>query len=139
MADRVEREIEEILARLEDEPEKTPISIADRREQRKKAPKPARSRPTLPLGDVNPSLFLLAGAAAVIAGLVFSSFASGLIWIAFAGVVVFLGAFVASFLRSGRPAKPSQPAGHFWRDRYIDYEPSAPSPWARVKRRFRGR
>ena len=149
MVDRVEREIEEILAKLDDLPEgqeRKPISILAQREKRK-AVKPARrangGRP--PLGQrINPTKLLLGGAGTVIGGLVLSTFWSPLIWAAFGGVVVFLGGFISAFLRSGRPAagasasaSEEMPKGYYWRDRYIEYEPTSPGAWGRFKRRFR--
>jgi hypothetical protein len=54
---------------------------------------------------------------------------------AFAGVVIFLGAFVLSFRKSGPAAAPS-PRGHYWRDRYIEVQPSGDDFFGRIKRRF---
>lgn len=142
MADRVEREIEEILAKLDGEapppPEKRPVSIADLRRQRSHVPGPETPpRPSRTPRRLNPASFLLGGAAAVIAGLVLSSFWSPLIWVSMAGIVTFLGAFAASFSKRKRTAAAPAQKGYFWRDRYIEYDPAAPSTWQKVKRRFR--
>lgn len=141
MADRIEREIEEILAKLDQDgplgQEKTPVSILSARNKRKtSAPGPKRPRRN-PLDRVNPTTFLFLGAALVVGGLILSNFWAPLIWASFAGVVIFLGAFVGSFFRSGSPAAGQRPGGVYWRDRYIEYESPNPSTWARVKRRFR--
>ncbi len=148
MADRIEREINEILAKLEDlpdggvKPERKPVSIADARERRRVTasshPATAKARPSL--ARLNPAKLLVAGAGAVIGGFVLSIVWAPLIWAAFAGVVVFVGGFVGAIVR---PAKSSSarneagPGGHYWRDRYIAYEPTTPGAWARFKRRFR--
>jgi hypothetical protein len=137
MPDRVEREIEEILAKLDSEPKasaKRPVPINSRRNRN---PGPARRpRPSLPMLDTTTLLF--AGAGIMVAGLVLATFWSPLIWASFAGVVLFLGAFAMSFFRSGRPVVGgSAPKGHYWRDRYIEYTPpSTGGPVDRVRRKL---
>ncbi len=146
MPDRIEREIEEILARLDDLPEaptatadRNPIPIAAARKQRQKAERAARPSPFAGFTNkLNPTSFLLAGATLVVFGLVLSSVWGQLIWAAVAGVVMFFGGFLSGFLRrspSGGKAQPS-PKAVFWRDRYISYAPAGQSTWERVKRRF---
>ena len=145
MADRIEREIEEILSKLEDLPEgdsaperRRPVSILAHRESRRAS---AAARPGARLGSrLNPATFLLAGAGTVIGGLLLSSVWAPLIWAAFGGVVVFLGGFIAAFFRRPRPQEQAQanPNGHFWRDRYINDAPS-PGPLTRLARRVRRR
>lgn len=145
MTDKMEREIEEILAKLDEEkqrtvqPDTTPISILSRR---KRAPKPAvrASRRTGgTLDRVNPTTLLFAGAGIMVAGLILSGFYSPFIWASFAGIVVFLAAFLWSFRRTPRSSGggASAPGGHFWRDRYIEYTPAAPSLADRIRSRFR--
>ncbi|MBI2765348.1 MAG: hypothetical protein HYX53_05465 [Chloroflexi bacterium] len=144
MPDRIEREIEEILAKLDEEPpkgsERKPISIIAHKDKRRAPGLPKRA-PGPPLSQrITPTTLLFAGAATVIGGLVLSNFWSPLIWASFAGVVLFLGAFVWSFTRTSRPGGgAAAPRGHYWRDRYIEYEPSGPSTWDRLRRRFRRR
>ena len=139
MADRVEREIEEILAKLETElpaePEKKPISILSRR-------KPKRNQAINPLrtsrgahGRITSTSVMFAGAGLVVGGLVAANLAGPLIWVSFAGVVLFLGAFLSSFFRHA-PAS-ARPRGAFWRDRYIEYAPANPGVLERIKRAFR--
>lgn len=146
MADKFEREIEEILAKLDgDGPLRTetgakqPISITSARRKPPK-PKPARApgQPGL-FSRISPSTLLFAGAGTMIAGLILSNIYSPLIWASFAGVVLFLGAFLWSFRRTNRSAGAAAPQGHYWRDRYIEYEPSNSSAFGRLTRRFRRR
>ncbi len=145
MTDRVEREIEEILAKLDDLPEgqeRKPISILAQREKRKtvKAPRRAKGAGQPLLQRVSPTTLLLSGAGTVIGGLILSTFWAPLIWAAFGGVVVFLGGFVSAFVRGNRPAPAAngeEAKGYYWRDRYIEYEPTSPGAWGRFKRRFR--
>lgn len=150
MADRIEREIEEILERLDSElppgpvPEdKTPISLMQRRQQQTKA-KPARApRPPrqAQVPAFTPTTLLFAGAGLAVGGLLLSSFAEPLIWLSLAGVALFIAAFVWSFMRTtpaGRPTGSSQaPKAVFWRDRYIDVRPTNPTAWDKIKQRFR--
>lgn len=145
MPDRIEREIEEILAKLDQEPpprnDRTPISIlAHRGKARPGTARPApprRARPRRQLPAVTPATLLLAGAALVVGGLLASNVWGPLIWASFAGVLIFLGAFAWSFVRTPRPTAAGRPEGVFWRDRYIQYEDVTPSPWQRFRRRFR--
>ncbi len=151
MADRIEREIEEILERLDNEvpggapPEdRKPISLMQRRQQatnRKPAGAPRAPRQN-PMAGITPTALLFAGAGLTVGGLLLSGFVGPLIWLSFAGVVLFIGAFAWSFTRTAPAARPGggsgEPAkGVFWRDRYIEYGPANPGPWARIKRRFR--
>lgn len=141
MADKFEREIEEILAKLDgDAPpaERTPISIKSAK--RKNLPKgPVRSPRPRTAAAITPTTLLFAGAGVMIAGLLFSAFWEPLIWASFAGIVLFLGAFLWSFRRSPRVAGAPAPKGHYWRDRYIEYQPTEPTVFDRMKRRFRRR
>jgi hypothetical protein len=148
MADRIEREIEEILAKLE-EPlpgegsERKPVSILSAKKQRQSNPvKPptASAARTALLNRVDPPTLMLAGAGVMVAGLVLASFVSPLIWLSFAGVLLFLGAFVLSFFRSGAQRGGGEGAkGVYWRDRYIEYAPTASGRVDRLLRRFRRR
>ena len=144
MADRIEREIEEILSKLDEsnppEPARRPIPIQSRR---KRGPSPVSrlgnkvaSRPT----NLTPATLLFAGAGIMLAGLVLSAIWSPFIWAAFAGVLLFMAAFAWSFLRPGGARRASQPKGHYWRDRYIEYDaPSQAGVISRFKRAFRRR
>ena len=146
MPDRIEREIEEILAKLDmdEQPrrnERAPISILSQRGKTKS--QPAAPRQEVPRRSASPNIFsrvtpatlLLTGAGMVIGGLLFAGAWDPLIWVSFAGVVLFLSAFAWSFVRTPRPdAGPAR--GHFWRDRYIEYNAN-PGPWDRIRRRFR--
>ena len=147
MADKFEREIEEILAKLDsDAPpaasgsDREPISISSaRRKPKPKAPKPAKSSaPGISAFDsLSPPNLLFLGAGMVVAGLLLSNFLAPLIWLSFAGVVIFLGAFLLSFRRSPRGASGGgKAAGHYWRGQPISYEPAQPTTVGRVKRFF---
>ncbi|MGD9932267.1 MAG: hypothetical protein AB7T37_00980 [Dehalococcoidia bacterium] len=144
MADRIEREINEILAKLDDlpdetvAPERSPISIAEHRERRSE--KKPRTTPRLKVPKVNATAALLTGAGTVIGGLLLSSLWAPLLWAAFGGVVIFVAGFVSALVKTPRPGKQAPPGGHFWRDRYIQYSQPQPGPqdtWSKLKRRLR--
>lgn len=161
MPDKMEREIEEILARLDKDspgPQEPapPISIMARR---KKAPGRAeRMREggavlgaglggnlgDRLLGRLSPTTLLFAGAGVMVGGLILSNVWQPLIWASFAGVVLFLGAFLWSFKRTPRASGGAAggvgapaPKGHYWRDRYIEYDATDPGAMTRLKRRLR--
>ena len=142
MADKFEREIEEILAKLDDElppgPERSPISIAQKRQQKAKAERVRTPRPS-PLANVTPTSLLFAGAGIMFGGLIVSNFWGPAIWFALAGIVIFFGAFFWSFRRQNRAgsAAAGGPRGVYWRDRYIEYEPANPTTGQRIKGWFR--
>lgn len=138
MADRIEKEIEEILAKLDvgdtgdtitGEREREPIPLDQRRRSKGKKKKPnpvvrAAGSSGLSLPGISPASLLFAGAGVMIGGLVLASFWEPLIWLSFAGIVLFLAAFGWSFLRKpGAAGGMKQPKGAYWRDRYIEYEP----------------
>ena len=144
MADRIEREINEILEKLDELPEDTavperaPISIAERRD-RKVDSAPGRSL-NIRLPKLNTTAALLTGAATVIGGLILSTFWAPLVWAAFGGVVIFLAGFIAALVKTPRPGKQAPPGGHFWRDRYIQYsqpQQGSAGTWTKLKRRLR--
>ena len=152
MPDRIDREIEEILERLGEEPPKRgekpppgdeePISLDDRRRRRKA---PLSSRATAAVGvslrGPTPTSMLFTGAGVMVAGFILSAIWGALIWLAFAGVLLFMAAFVWSFVRPRRAGVKSQPAakGAHWRGRYVEYEPPPPGVLARIRRAFRRR
>lgn len=137
MADRIEREIEEILAKLEPDAPKKPVPIASRRKPAPRAvPSPAAQRSF----RLEPATVLFVGAGVMLAGFVLSTFWSLLIWVAFVGVLVFLGAFLLSFFRGPSTGpRGSAPGGHYWRGQYIEYAPAHPSALDRLRRKFQKR
>jgi hypothetical protein len=141
MPDKFEREIEEILAKLDsDAPsgERKPISIKSAR--RKSPAKPQAQRTARRLPAITPTTLLFSGAGIMIGGLLLSGFWEPFIWASFGGIVLFLAAFLWSFKRSPRAVGgASAPQGHYWRDRYIEYQPTEATAWDRMKRRFRRR
>ncbi len=144
MADRIEQEIEEILAKIDrmpgdDEPGRKPIPITTKRKRRPGGPDSRRRPGSGASGRLSPTTLLFAGAGTMIAGLLLATFWPALIWASFAGVVLFLGAFVWSLVRSPRPTRVQPSGGHFWRDRYIEYEPPPAGVIDRLKRRLRRR
>jgi hypothetical protein len=138
MADKFEREIEEILAKLDDElppgdgrAANAPISIAQKRQQKAKAQRVRTARPN-PLASLSPTTLLFTGAGVMFGGLLLSAVWSPAIWFALVGVFLFIGAFALSFRKTSRPAAAPRSQGTFWRDRYINDRPDGG-----IKDRFR--
>ncbi len=147
MADRIEREIEEILAKLDVGSEadtitgeRVPTPIAEHRRSRLAGrPSPPRTR-SLPAVRVNPATLLLAGAGVMVAGLLLANTWEPFIWLSFGGVVLFISAFAWSFRRRPAGSTMSQgPRQVYWRDRYIDLTPPSSGPKGRLLRMFRRR
>ena len=93
MSDKFEREIEEILAKLDDElpaPDpasaRPPISLQQKRQQKAKAQRVRTSRPN-PLANLSPTTLLFAGAGIMFGGLIVSGFWGPAIWASLAGIV----------------------------------------------------
>jgi hypothetical protein len=151
MADRIEREIEEILERLDNElpggalPEdKKPISIMQRRQQatKKQAARVPRAPRQNPLKGITPAHLLFLGAGLTVGGFLLSGVVGALLWVSMAGVLLFIAAFIWSLTRTttvgaAGSSNYEPPKGVFWRDRYIEYDPPNGSAWSRFKRRFR--
>lgn len=130
MADKFEREIEEILAKLDDElptnvgpgqdcPARSPISLTQKRKQKAKADR-VRTKRTNPLPQLSPTNLLFAGAGVMFAGLIVSGFWGPAIWASLAGIVLFIAAFFWSFRRTAGGGGTPSSQGHFWRGRWID-------------------
>ncbi|MEX2081845.1 MAG: hypothetical protein WEC33_09535 [Dehalococcoidia bacterium] len=142
MPDRIEREIEDILSKIDDLPEgpaRSPIPISGR--SRKPTPDGAPGRSML--DRIDPANLMVAGAVVMVGGLALSVFSDGLIWVSVAGVVLFLSAFVIAFFHrppAGQDA-PAQGGSRtvYWRNRYIDYDPYKPGPIARIRSRLKRR
>lgn len=143
MPDKFEREIEEILAKLDDElpaPDagaaRPPISLQQKRQQKAKAQRVRTPRPN-PLANLSPTTLLFAGAGIMFGGLIISGFWGPAIWASLAGIVLFLGAFAWSFRRAPRSSSSGggSRSGHYWRDRWIDDAPppSGVKGWFRKK------
>jgi hypothetical protein len=144
MPDRVEREIEEILAKMDDEPapsratSREPIPLRPRARARTTSAPLSRG---MAMPAINPATLLFGGAGIMLVGLVGATFVDGLIWLSFAGVLLFMVAFVWSLTRrpiAGRGPAPA-PRGTHWRDRYVEYEPPRAGGVERFKRMFRKR
>lgn len=134
MPDRIQQEIEEILARAGDLPGEGPPSrepIPFRRRRRPRLPRLPHARV-----PIEPATLLFAGAGLVLTGLAASAAWAQAIWLSFAGIVLFLGAFVWSFFREPGRGAPAGPRRVYWRDRYIEYEPGRPSLARRIRRWF---
>jgi hypothetical protein len=143
MADKFEREIEEILAKLDDDVPpspsaggRAPISISEKRTQKARAKRVRTARPN-PFAKLTPTHLLFSGAGVMFFGLIVSNFWGPAIWASFAGVVLFIGAFVWSFRKTktaGGSSSAPRSGGTFWRDRYIDDRPGSGGGKGRFRR-----
>lgn len=148
MADRIEREIEEILERLEKKGKvpagpqppsgagREPIAFTPRRRRRSIA---SRIASAFSLGmDMTPANLLFVGAGVMIVGFVLATFWEPFIWLSLGGVGIFLFAFVWSFFR--RPGRRiGAPPERYWRGQRIEYDAPHAGPITRFKRIFRRR
>ncbi len=141
--DRIDREIEEILSRLDED---EPISLEARRRRRQRKPLGARAGAAIGASGavvrVTPTSLLFTGAGVMLAGIVLARVWDPLIWLAFAGVTLFLAAFAWALLRPRRAARASQrqtAKGAYWRGRYVEYEPASTGVLRRIRRAFRRR
>ena len=132
MPDKFEREIEEILAKLDDElpPDpgatRSPISLQQKRQQKAKAQRVRKPLPN-PVANLSPTTLLFTGAGIMFGGLILSGIWGPAIWASLAGIVLFIGAFLWSFKKSPRSSPGHSRQGHYWRDRWIDDTPNSPS------------
>jgi hypothetical protein len=147
MADKVQREIEELLDKLDNfvPEERFASKIRDRRKREKAA---ARTSPTLGerirrrLSGITLGHIMLAGIACFLIAFFFRDALGGAAsWISIAGLVMTIGAFVLSIFSRGSGARtPLFPAGtgtvqKRWRGQVIEY--GEPSTVDRVRGWFR--
>ncbi len=130
-SDRLERDVEEVLANIED---------FDWRRRQSRQPGPIRiavqrfaSKLANRISGLTPNHLLLLGAGMLIVGFILRG---GGLWLAVAGIVVFLiGLLWAS--RGGNAQAKQPKSGGYWRDRYISYEQPSQNPLRRFFRRER--
>lgn len=140
-SDRIDREIEEILSRMDED---EPISLEARRRRsrpRQRLGARAGAALALPSVPVTPTGLLFTGAGVMLAGIVLARVWDPLIWVAFAGVALFLAAFVWALARPRRMRRAGAPSagGGYWRGRYVEYESTRPGVLRRIRRAFRRR
>ena len=146
MPDRIDREIEEILSRLGDDDrrargEGAPISLDARRRRRAPLSSRVAAAVGLPLNRrLTPASLLFTGAGVMVAGLILAAVWGTLIWLSFAGVLLFMAAFIWAFVRPRRTRQPDTTAkGAYWRGRYVEYEPASTGVLRRIRRALRRR
>ena len=124
MSNRIQREVEELLDKLEKFPPKRPLSarIADALAAPFRAVGRALGGITLP--RVTAGHVLLAGLAIIIVAYVVGGTDSGWRWVIAGGIVLFVGAFVFSLRRQS-----SGPQEKYWRDKPLDLQRQRGSWW----------
>jgi hypothetical protein len=115
MPDRIQQEVEELLAKLDKFPPKRPLSSRIRR---------AIRRPFAAIGDVfagirlpsiNAGHVLLAAVIVLVVAYVAGGSGGLWTWLIAGAILAFIGAFVWSLRRHSRPSTP-----RYWRDRPLD-------------------
>ena len=124
MSNRIQREVEELLDKLEKFPPKRPLParIADA----VTAPFRAIGRGLggIALPRVTAGHVLLAGLAIIVAAYVIGGTGNAWRWVMAAGIVLFVGAFVFSLRRQS-----SGPQEKYWRDKPLDLRRTRGSWW----------
>ena len=137
MPDRIERDIEEVLARIDD----------FEWHRRRRTPSRARRawdrvwgltavRVGHRLAALTAGHVMVLGFVILIAGVVLRGRGPGL-WVLLAGILVFVAGLAWNMRSARRPPAPAA-RGHFWRDRYITYDASSARGlrgWLRRRRR----
>jgi hypothetical protein len=151
MADRIEREIEEILRKLDVDEEaaskapvkkgsgKPPISIESRRKTGPSVSNRLGNAFSVPSVPVSPSSIIILGAVLTLVGFVLSGIGGVMIWVSVVGILMFIAGFVLSLIRRPDALKRTQTNAPKprWRGREISYETDHTGPLARLKRIFR--
>jgi hypothetical protein len=151
MADRIEREIEEILKKLDVDEEaaskapprkgtgRPPIPISSRRKSSPGVSSRLGSAFSLPSVPAPPSSLIIAGAVLALAGFGLAGISGALIWISVTGIVLFMLGFLLSFLRRPETVRRTGgPTKRRWRNRDIEYN-ATDGPLTRLRRVFRRR
>ena len=150
MADRIEREIEEILKKLDVDEEaasktpprrgsgRPPIPISSHRGRKSNSGPGVSGRLgnafSMPALSFSPSSLIIAGAVLALVGFVLAGISSGLIWVSVAGIFLFILGFGLSFIKrpsTRRAVGPSGPTKKRWRDREIEYDTDDAGPQSR--------
>lgn len=115
-SDRIQREVEELLTKLEQFPPKRPLSrrIGDSLTAPFRAA--GRALGGLSLPRINPGHILLAAITIIVIAWFAGGSSSLWTWIIVLGIFLFILAFVLSLRRQSRP-----PAQKYWRDRPMDF------------------
>jgi hypothetical protein len=140
MPNRVEREIEEILTKLErPEPGRRPVKLRRSFRSRVRA---ALNRIPRPRWAARPGDMMLWGIGLILLGILLNAlgFASGAItrWVVIAGLTLFFTSFVLGFFSKGGSAAPR--GDIYWRgERYARGDLRGPSSFDRLRAWFQGR
>jgi hypothetical protein len=140
MPNRVEREIEEILSKLEHPgPGRQPVRLRRTWRSRLRGFTRRLPAPRISFASLNAGAMMLWGIGLILLALVLSRVAGDLTrWLVIAGLVLFFGSFVLGFLY--RDAGGARGRDAYWRGQRFDRRDlSGPSPIERLKTWWRGR
>ena len=126
MSDRLQREVEDLLARLDKFPPRKPLwkRVRDSASGSLRGARDALRLPALSAGHV-----LLIGIALVVGTWVLIPGADIARWLIAGGVVLFIGAFIFSLRRQSRPPE------RYWRDKPMDVHGGSRTWWDRWRNR----
>jgi len=126
MPDRLQREVEDLLARLDKFPPRKPLwkRVRDSVGGSLRSAASALRFPALSAGHV-----LLIGIALIVGTWVLIPGADIARWLIAAGIVLFIGAFIFSLRRQSRPPE------RYWRDKPMDVHGGSRSWWDRWRNR----
>lgn len=122
MPNRIEREIEEILTKLDDGPQRGRTPIRMRRSWRSRLVRAAsRTRIRLPMPrSFNPGTMMLTGICMILSGLILRSFSPELTrWVVTVGLVLFVLSFILSFWPGARSGTLGSGPDTYWRGQRI--------------------
>jgi hypothetical protein len=126
MPDRIQREVEELLARLDTFPPKKPLW---KRAWESFAAFPKRVASAVRLPSLSAGHVLLIGIALIVGTFVLMPGSDLARWLIAGGIVLFIGAFIFSLRRQSRPPEK------YWRDKPMDVHGGSRSWWDRWRNR----
>jgi hypothetical protein len=140
MPSRVEREIEEILNRMDSDPSgRRPLRLRRSWRSRIKQFFSRIPRPHINLSRLNPGTLMLAGMGLILSSIILRSVAPDLVrFVVIAGLVLFFGSFILAFRRKDTGTLSSGET--YWRgQRYARTELGGPSTLDRLRSWWRNR
>lgn len=126
MPDRIQREVEELLARLDTFPPKKPLW---KRVRDSVSALPGRFAGAIRLSALSAGHVLLIGIALIVGTWVLIPGWDLARWLIAGGIVLFIGAFIFSLRRQSRPPEK------YWRDKPMDVHGGSRSWWDRWRNR----
>ena len=126
MPDKIQREVEDLLSRLDTFPRKRPVWSRARSAMRGWFRSASGvSLPRLSAGHI----LLISIGVIVVASVILPGGSDAVRWVIAAGIVMFIGAFIFSLRRQSRPSEK------YWRDKPLDLHGGSRGWWDRWRNR----